>query len=251
MSQKYLGEAFDIHGGGLDLRFPHHENELAQSRAAGYRFASYWMHNAFVTMAGEKMSKSLGNTAVVTEVTKRYPARAIRLYLAGPHYRSSIEFSDTSLTEASAQLARVDSFLDRAGCQGPVDFDTADLPAEFIQAMDDDLGTPAAIAVIFDTVKEGNRALDTSDHSGADDALRQVRAMLHVLGLDPGDPEWANTGGADLEVVVDGLVKIVLDQRSQARERKDWATADAIRDELSQIGLKIEDTPTGARWSVN
>jgi len=250
MSLKYLGSEFDIHGGGLDLRFPHHENELAQSRAAGHGFAKYWMHNAFVTMAGEKMSKSLGNSALVGEVTRQYEPRAVRLYLVAPHYRSAIEFSPTSLTEASAQLARIDSFLERAGASGPVEFDLAKLPIEFVAAMDDDLGTPAGVAVIFDIVKQGNRAIDAGDRSAAEESLGQVRAMLHVLGLDPHDPVWAAAGGADLGGVVDGLVDLVLAQRSQARARKDWATADAIRDQLAAIGLTIEDTPEGVRWSI-
>ncbi|MDI9629350.1 MAG: cysteine--tRNA ligase [Acidobacteriota bacterium] len=250
MSLKYLGSEFDIHGGGLDLRFPHHENELAQSRAAGHGFAKYWMHNAFVTMAGEKMSKSLGNSALVGEVTRQYEPRAVRLYLVAPHYRSAIEFSPTSLTEASAQLARIDSFLERAGASGPVEFDLAKLPIEFVAAMDDDLGTPAGVAVIFDTVKQGNRAIDAGDRGAAEESLGQVRAMLHVLGLDPHDPVWAAAGGADLGGVVDGLVDLVLAQRSQARARKDWTTADAIRDQLAAIGLTIEDTPEGVRWSI-
>ena len=249
MSLKYLGESFDIHGGGLDLRFPHHENELAQSRAAGYSFAKYWMHNAFVTMAGEKMSKSLGNGTIVTEVTRHFPARAVRLYLAQPHYRSTIEYSPDSLTEATAQLERLDSFLKRAGANGPITFDVADLPESFRAAMDDDLATPAAFAAVFGAVREGNTALDHKDQAGAGKALRELRAMLHVLGLDPFDAEWADQrGGQDLEVVVDGLVRIVLDQRQQARARKDWATADQIRDTLGQIGLAIEDTADGARW---
>lgn len=249
MSLKYLGSEFDIHGGGLDLRFPHHENELAQSRAAGHGFAKYWMHNAFVTMAGEKMSKSLGNGTVVTEVTKQYPARAVRLYLSAPHYRSAIEYSPTSLTESTAQLERIDSFLSRAGASGQLVFDFADLPTAFVAAMDDDLGTPAAVAVLFETIKQGNRALDAGDAQLAADALRQVRAMLHVLGLDPFDPEWADAAGDDLTGVVDGLVGLVLEQRSAARARKDWASADAIRDTLAELGLKIEDTADGVRWS--
>ncbi len=250
MSLKYLGSAFDIHGGGLDLRFPHHENELAQSRAAGHDFAKYWMHNAFVTMAGEKMSKSLGNSALVSEVTSQYPARAVRLYLSAPHYRSAIEFSPTSLAEATAQLDRIDSFLDRAGASGQVEFDFTDLPTSFVEAMDDDLGTPAAVAAIFDSVKQGNRALDAKDHQASAQALRQVRAMLQVLGLDPYDAAWSSSAGSDLSGVVDTLVALVLDQRSQARARKDWATADAIRDQLDAAGLTIEDTADGVRWSI-
>ncbi|MBE6476767.1 MAG: cysteine--tRNA ligase [Propionibacteriaceae bacterium] len=250
MSLKYLGETFDIHGGGLDLRFPHHENEQAQSRAAGYGFARYWMHNAFVTMAGEKMSKSLGNGALVSEVTKKFPPRAVRLYLAQPHYRSTIEYSENSLAEATAQLERIDTFLKRAGAAGPVDFAAGDLPGAFVEAMDDDLGTPGAFAVLHESVRAGNKALDAGDESSAADALRQVRAMLHVLGLDPHDPQWAGEGGADSSVV-DGLVRLVLEQRQAARSRKDYAAADRIRDALTELGVRVEDTPGGTRWSVS
>ncbi|WP_316669149.1 cysteine--tRNA ligase [uncultured Propionibacterium sp.] len=250
MSLKYLGETFDIHGGGMDLRFPHHENEQAQSRAAGYGFARYWMHNAFVTMAGEKMSKSLGNGAIVTEVTRRFPPRAVRLYLAQPHYRSTIEYSENSLAEATAQVERIDSFLKRAGAADPVEFAFGDLPAAFVGAMDDDLGTPGAFAVLHETIKAGNRAIDSADGPAAARALRQVRAMLHVLGLDPHDTEWAGTGGADPSVLNE-LVQLVLAQRQAARARRDYAAADRIRDELTRIGVRIEDTPDGTRWSVS
>jgi cysteinyl-tRNA synthetase len=255
MAGKYLGDAFDIHGGGLDLRFPHHENELAQSRAAGRPFASYWMHNAWVTLSGEKMSKSLGNTADVLSAVEAYGGRAVRLYLAGPHYRSAIELSDASLAEAAAQLARIDSFLQRAGTavQGgwlawaPHEA----MPAAFAAAMDDDLGTPGALAVLFGTIKEGNVALEAQDTQAVATAYAAVRTMLGVLGLDPGAPEWAGTAASDdLTPVVDGLVAALLEQRQQARARKDWPAADAIRDQLAAIGLKVEDTPNGPRWAL-
>ena len=253
MAIKYLGESFDIHGGGLDLRFPHHENEQAQARAAGYPFAKYWMHNAFVTMAGEKMSKSLGNGAGVTQVTAQWPARAVRLYLVAPHYRSTIDLSSQSLDEATAQLARIDAYLTRVGADEPAEFDAADLPAGFVAAMDDDLGTPAAVAVLFDTIRAGHRGLDGGDVNAADDATRAVRAMLHVLGLDPADPEWAGqsaAGAVRAAEALDGLVGMVLDQRAKARADRDWATADAIRDQLAHLGISVEDGATGARWSL-
>jgi len=262
MSGKYLGDTFDIHGGGIDLKFPHHENELAQSRAAGRGFARYWLHNAWVTAAGEKMSKSLGNGLLVTEVVKRWPARAVRLYLAGPHYRSTIEFSEAALDEAAVGLARVDSFVARAieACGVPQDVRgdavgvtgavAPGIPAAFREAMDDDLGTPAALAVIYDKVREGNRALDAGDTAGATGVLGEVRAMLRVFGLWTSDPEWAAySGGTDLTETVDGLVSALLEQRTAARTRKDYAAADAIRDQLTTLGLTIEDTPQGPRWS--
>ncbi|WP_091970063.1 cysteine--tRNA ligase [Propionibacterium cyclohexanicum] len=251
MSLKYLGERFDIHGGGMDLRFPHHENEQAQSRAAGYGFAKYWMHNAFVTMAGEKMSKSLGNGTIVTEVTRQYPPRAVRLYLAQPHYRSTIEYSPTSLAEATAQLERIDSFLERGEAAGPLDFHFDDLPQGFVTAMDDDLGTPSAVAVIFDTIKAGNKAFDAADEQSGALALRQVRAMLHVLGLDPYDPQWADQAAGTTPEVTNGLIELVLSEREQARARRDFAASDRIRDHLNSLGVRIEDTPRGARWSVS
>lgn len=252
MAGKYLGSQFDIHGGGIDLRFPHHENELAQSNAAGHPFARYWMHNAWVTAAGEKMSKSLGNGALVSEVTRQFPARAVRLYLLAPHYRSAIEFSDTSLGEATAQLERIDSFLARGAEAGLVARAEAGLPVGFTTAMNDDLGTPAAMAALFALVKDGNIALDAGDTERAGDAYASVRAMLQVLGLDPDAPEWAREtrDAADLRPVVDGLVEALLAQRQAARGRKDYATADAIRARLHDLGLTIEDTPTGARWTL-
>ncbi|MGD7706731.1 cysteine--tRNA ligase [Microlunatus sp. Y2014] len=250
MAQKYLGTEFDIHGGGLDLRFPHHENELAQSRAAGHRFARFWMHNAWVTAAGEKMSKSLGNGALVSEVTKRHPPRAVRFYLVQPHYRSSVDFADSSLAEATAALARIDSFVDRAARLAP-GTDAGPLPAAFVAAMDDDLGTPTAMAEVYAAVRAGNQALDAGDAGGVKDALAAVLAMLDVFGLRADDPVWASGTGHDLAPVVDGLVSALLAQRQAARERKDFAAADDVRDQLTDLGIKIEDTPSGPRWSVD
>ena len=249
MAGKYLGDEFDIHGGGLDLRFPHHENELAQSTAAGQRFARFWMHNAWVTAAGEKMSKSLGNGALVSEVVQRYPARAVRFYLAQPHYRSAIEFSDTSLDEATAALARIDSFVDRA--VELVGRPEGSVPTAFVTAMDDDLGTPAAVAVLYQAVRDGNTALAAGDKETAAARLAEVLGMLAVLGLDAADPIWQHGGDdARLITVVDGLVGTLLEQRAAARERRDFAAADALRDALSDLGITITDTPAGPRWSL-
>ncbi len=258
MAGRYLGDAFDIHGGGLDLRFPHHENEMAQSQAAGRPFATHWMHNAWVTMAGEKMSKSLGNIADVETAVDTYGGRVVRLYLAGPHYRSAIELSPDSLAEASAQLERIDSFLTRAGnvlrrvgdAVGAADPDPQAWD-DFSAAMNDDLGTPGALAVLFSVVRAGNQAIAAGDAEQVASSLATVRAMLDVFGLDPQAPEWAGDGTSDdLNPVVDGLVAAMLAQRADARSRKDWAAADAIRDTLAGLGLKIEDTPEGARWSI-
>ena len=261
MAGKYLGDAFDIHGGGLDLRFPHHENELAQSTAAGRPFARYWMHNAWVTMAGEKMSKSLGNTAQVTEVTRAYNPRAVRFFLLAPHYRSMIEFSPAdeasqgSLDEATRAIERIDSFLERAAALlGGAPEVQPQVPEAFRTAMDDDLGTPRATAVLFEQISQGNKAIAAGDAAAAREHLAAVRAMLGVFGLDPEAPEWEHLrsqGGADLTGVVDGLVATLLEQRATARAGKDWAAADAIRDQLAGAGLKIIDTPQGARWELS
>ncbi|WP_110239666.1 cysteine--tRNA ligase [Nocardioides gilvus] len=259
MAGKYLGDAFDIHGGGMDLRFPHHENEQAQSRAAGQGFASYWMHNAWITTAGEKMSKSLGNSLTIPAVLSEYRGIELRYYLVGAHYRSHVEFSFEALDEAATGLRRVESFLERAGVTTEAGTaELADLPADFVAAMNEDLGTSAALAVLHDTVREGNRALADDGTAGvasesAQSSARHVLAMLDVLGLHPHDPAWA-TGASDvtgrLEGAVDGLVAALLEQRTQARADKDFATADAIRDRIKAAGIEIEDTPAGPRWSL-
>ena len=192
-------------------------------------------------------------------MTAQFPPRAVRLYLAAPHYRSTIDLSEDALIEATAQLGRIDAYLARVGVvgpgasAGPVDFSADDLPADFAAAMDDDLGTPAAVAVLFDTIKAGHKALDGGDVDAADDATQAIRAMLHVLGLDPGDPEWSGgSGGSEARAgeALDGLIGFVLDERAQARANQDWATADAIRDRLAELGIQVEDSPTGARWSL-
>ena len=257
MAGKYLGQEFDIHGGGLDLRFPHHENEIAQSHAAGRGFARYWMHNAWVTMAGEKMSKSLGNTADVLNAVDIYGGRAVRLYLAGPHYRSMIELSPESLVEASAQLERIDTFLERAKqtlAEGEFHGATGGgSVAAFRDAMNDDLATPAALAALFGRVREGNQALASGDRDELARALFDVLWMLDIFGLNPWASEWAGAADQasdDLTGVVDELVSTLLTQRADARARKDWAAADAIRDALNAAGLTITDTQQGARWSL-
>ncbi|MBN1091447.1 cysteine--tRNA ligase [Blastococcus sp. TML/M2B] len=250
MAGKYLGEAFDIHGGGLDLRFPHHENEQAQSRAAGDRFAQYWMHNGWVTLGGEKMSKSLGNTALVDEVVRRVRPVELRYYLVAPHYRSTIEFTDAALDEAAAGYRRIESFVKRAAERVGADAE-GQLPPAFTAALDDDLGTPAAIAAVHEAVRQGNTALGDGDDSGTAAALGAVRAMLGVLGLDPLDPQWATGSDDRLAQATDGLVALALQQRQAARVRKDFAAADAIRDQLTTLGVTVEDTPDGPRWELS
>jgi cysteinyl-tRNA synthetase len=248
MASKYLGDEFDIHGGGLDLRFPHHENELAQSRAAGQRFARYWMHNALVTSAGEKMSKSLDNSALVSEVIKRFPARAVRLYLIQPHYRSPIEYSDAAIAESVAALDRIDNFVRRAA--DVVGVAAERLPPEFVAAMKDDLGTPTAVAVLHNAVRDGNLALDAGDADVIAARLAEVMGMLGILGLDAASGAWERGVDQQLTVVVDGLVTELLKHREAARERQDFAAADAIRDSLAALGVEVSDTPQGPRWRV-
>jgi len=246
MAGKYLGDAFDIHGGGLDLRFPHHENEQAQSRAAGRAFATYWMHNAWITTAGEKMSKSLGNSLTIPAVLERFRGIELRYYLVSAHYRSHVEFSFEALEEAAAGFQRIEGFLERAAAAA------GELSAGFVDAMDDDLGTPAAVAVLHDTVREGNRRLQAGE--GAHAEAGAVVAMLDVLGLDPADPAWGTPTGGTVDkatAAVGVLVEALLEQRAEARASKDWAAADAVRDRLKAAGVEIEDTPDGPKWSLS
>jgi cysteinyl-tRNA synthetase len=250
MAAKYLGDEFDIHGGGLDLRFPHHENELAQSRAAGQQFARFWMHNAMLNLAGSKMSKSVGNTLMVSEVVKRVRPIELRYYLAASHYRSIVEFSEESLAEAATAFSRLEGFVRRAAeLVGPGELG---IPcAEFVAAMDDDLSVPAALAAVQATVSDGNKLLADGASEALRGALSSVRAMLDVLGLDPLSPTW-DRGGNDAAYaqVIDTLVGTLLEQRQEARAAKDFAAADRVRDQLTAAGIEIEDTPQGARWSV-
>ncbi|ADB30140.1 cysteinyl-tRNA synthetase [Kribbella flavida DSM 17836] len=256
MAGKYLGGEFDIHGGGLDLRFPHHENELAQSTAVGQKFARFWMHNALVTAAGEKMSKSLGNGAIVRNVVERVRPIELRFYLVQSHYRSVVEFSFGALDEAATSFQRIEGFVTRAteltGAADRVDPAAVELPADFVAAMDDDLGTPAAMAVLHTTVRDGNKLLADGDSPALRETLATVRSMLDVFGLDPLAEPWVSRTGTtdELTEVVDGLVQALLDQRQAARERKDYAASDQIRDRLKALGVVVEDTPQGPRWTI-
>ncbi|MEI7453299.1 MAG: cysteine--tRNA ligase [Actinomycetes bacterium] len=252
MAEKYLGANFDIHGGGLDLIFPHHENEIAQSQAAGGGFANYWMHNAWVTTAGEKMSKSLGNSLLVSEVVKRIRPIDLRYYLVSVHYRSMLEYSDASVQEAGQAFRRIEGFLTRAAefLDAAAQTVATSRPAQFDVAMDDDLSVAQACAVIHDTVRAGNAALTDQDRDAVTTAYSSVLGMLDVLGLHPRD--WPEASGADGQTtaVIDGLVQALLQQRQDARARKDFEAADAIRQGLDAMGIRIEDTPQGARWTL-
>ncbi|WP_402468203.1 cysteine--tRNA ligase [Isoptericola aurantiacus] len=254
MAHRYLGAEFDIHGGGLDLRFPHHENEQAQSRAAGYGFADRWMHSAWVTQQGVKMSKSLGNGLQVDELLARAPAPVVRYALAAVQYRSMLEWGPDTLAEAGATWDRLSGFVaraaDRVGEVSRAEVTAAELPAAFVAAMDDDLNVPAALAAVHETLRTGNSALAAKDDDGARVALVALRGMLDVLGLDPVDPHWVGATDSRAADALDAVVRAELDARAAARASKDWATSDAIRDRLAAAGVVVQDSPDGARWTL-
>ena len=244
MAHAYLGEAFDIHGGGLDLIFPHHENEIAQSQAAGYEFANTWMHNAWVTTSGEKMSKSLGNSLQVQEILKKVRGIELRWYLGSAHYRSMLEFSFEALEESAVAFGRIEAFLARA--KSVLGSDPQPLiAAEFAAAMNDDLAVPQALAFIAESMRIGNTSAD--DKKVIAKTAGEIRGALSILGCDPLDPVFATSKSND--AAMDGLIKLALEQREAARLRKDFAAADAIRDQIASLGVIVEDTPNGPRWS--
>ncbi len=249
MAFTYLGESFDIHGGGLDLIFPHHENEIAQSEAAGYGFAQRWMHNAWVTTSGEKMSKSLGNSLRIHEILEK-GVRGIELrwYLGSAHYRSMLEFSFEALEESSVNFRRIESFLKRAeqiiGAKPGLEYS-----AEFASAMNDDLAVPTALASISESVRLGNTAVTAGDKALVATYAAQARGALSILGCDPDDEAFTSQASAQ-SGALDGLIQLALDQRTAARARKDFAASDAIRDQILHLGILIEDTPQGTRWSI-
>ena len=255
MAQRYLGDTFDIHGGGLDLRFPHHENEQAQSRAAGYGFAQYWLHNGWVTQSGAKMSKSLGNGLLVSALLETVRPAVLRYALTAVQYRSMLEWTADTLAESEATWDRLSGFVDRAaervGAVDASEITAVELPSAFAAALDDDLNVPAALAVVHEHLRAGNTALAAGDDTVTRTEMIAVRAMLDVLGLDPAGAQWGSRTGDDrAATALDGLVRAELDARTAARAAKDWAAADAIRDRLLAAGIAVEDSPTGARWSL-
>lgn len=276
MSHRYLGDGFDIHGGGLDLRFPHHENEMAQTRAAGYPSAARWLHSAWVTAKGEKMSKSLGTGLSVPSVLAEHSAWVVRYALGSVQYRSMLEWSDQALVEAQAAYDRVSNFIERAGValggQPSREEVTAvsadDLPADFVAAMNDDVNVSGATAAIFTAIRSGNTLLsqlaDRADSETAKaevrEALLAVRAMLDTLGLDPLAEPWVSAGAAGgaadgtaespEHAALEALIAEQLNARAEARKAKDFAKADQIRDALTEAGIAIEDGPQGSTWSL-
>ncbi|MFC9985943.1 cysteine--tRNA ligase [Microbacterium keratanolyticum] len=251
MAKRYLGAEFDIHGGGLDLRFPHHENELAQSSAAGDGFARYWVHNGLVNVNGQKMSKSLGNFLLAEDVLAARDPLVVRYALAAAHYRSSLDLTEGSWQEAEAALGRIRSFLERVARAAGDSEREGSVPDAFAAAMDDDLGVPQALAVVHETVRAGNSALDAGDSATALGHAASVSRMLGVLGLDPAAPEWAHAQGGAEASALDVLVQTMITQRAQARADKDWAAADRIRDAIAAAGIVLEDGPDGTHWSID
>nr|WP_225953097.1 cysteine--tRNA ligase [Kibdelosporangium phytohabitans] len=251
MATAYLGSEFDIHGGGIDLIFPHHENEQAQSHAAGDGFARYWLHNAWVTMASEKMSKSLGNVVSIPAMLQQVRAPELRYYLVTPHYRSMIDYSEAALHEAVVAYGRIETFVRNVtGRLGAVE--PGAVTAEFAAAMDDDLGTPAAIAAVHNAVREGNTALSSNQDSEARAAASAVRGMMAVLGLDPLSDRWSEESTTDAahRNALASLVGALLEERQRARKERDFAAADAVRDRLLAAGITVEDTPDGPLWTL-
>jgi len=244
MAHAYLGEAFDIHGGGLDLIFPHHENEIAQSNAAGYQFANTWMHNAWVTTSGEKMSKSLGNSLQVAEILKKVRGIELRWYLGSAHYRSMLEFSFEALNESATAFKRIEAFLSRAESLIGKEIEIL-IAEEFAKAMNDDLAVPQALAFIAESMRIGNSAGD--DKKVLARTAGEIRGALSILGCDPKDAAFA--GSKSNDAAMDGLIKLALEQREAARGRKDFTAADQIRDQIAALGITVEDTSNGPRWS--
>ncbi|WP_067718796.1 cysteine--tRNA ligase [Nocardia yamanashiensis] len=250
MAEFYLGAEFDIHCGGMDLIFPHHENEIAQSQAAGDGFARYWLHNGWVTMSGEKMSKSLGNVLSIPNVLQRVRAVELRYYLGSAHYRSMLEYSDKALAEAATSYQRIEAFVERVR-ERAGEIPVGTWTDAFAEALNEDLGVPKALAEIHHVVHEGNRAVEAGDLEAARTLAGQVRVMLGILGVDPLDAHWV-TPADDTSAIaaLDVLIGAELERRQQARKDKDWATADAVRDRLKAAGVEVTDTAQGAEWTL-
>jgi cysteinyl-tRNA synthetase len=251
MAVDYLGPQCDIHGGGLDLRFPHHENELAQSTAAGHAFARIWLHNGLVSVGGQKMSKSAGNSIFAAALLNDARPIVVRYLLGSAHYRSTLEVHADALAEAAAAFERIEAFIDRCERSGGGDLKSATLPEEFVRAMNDDLSVPMALAVIHETVRAGNTAWDAGETQAALERGSEVLAMVDVLGLNPRDPIWGAPTSSRAHDALGVLVHRLLAEREAARAAKDFATSDRVRDDLGAAGILIEDTSHGPQWSIN
>jgi cysteinyl-tRNA synthetase len=255
MSTEYLGQPFDIHGGGRDLIFPHHENEIAQSEgAAGRPLARYWVHNGFLNINQEKMSKSLGNFFTIGAILEQADAAALRHYFLGSHYRSPLDFSGEGLEEAGTATDRIYETLERATRALKGKTDGAPEPAlmdAFHREMDDDFNTPRALALIFDEVRALNRALDEKQPNGIEPRAAALRSMCATLGLlhegyfERKEARWLKKGAVTREEIEN-----LIAERDGARQEKDWKEADRIRSELNDKGIVIEDAPGGTVWKV-
>ena len=249
MAGKYLGKRFDIHGGGLDLRFPHHENELAQSTAAGDDFANFWMHNGMVTYEGEKMSKSIGNTISPVQMLQQARPLVVRYYLGSAHYRSVLDYRPTSLEEARVAIERVEAFLVATSELMAPDPQERRVPQDFADALDDDMNIPRALAVLHEQTRAGNAALaagaDASEYANAVWAMANVLGLTSLMNLD-----GSGASGAEHQAL-DALIHTILEQRASARAEKDWATADRMRDVLAAAGITVKDGTQGSTWSLN
>lgn len=252
MATHYLGESFDIHGGGMDLRFPHHENELAQSAAAGHGFATFWLHNGLVQVNGQKISKSLGNTVSSDELFKLAPAAAVRYYLSSAQYRSTLDYQPSVLEEAATALERIYEFLRRCDRQlSKSRFAVAEpaaLPGDFTDSMNDDLNVPGALGVLHERVRAGNQALDEERLADAQKARGEVGSMLAVLGLSR--EQWLPQA-SPTDLALDRVIAGLIEERNQARDEKDFAKADSIRDQLTRAGVSLSDDADGTHWSIN
>jgi cysteinyl-tRNA synthetase len=250
MARTYLGPEFDIHCGGMDLVFPHHENEIAQSCAAGDKFARYWLHNGWVTLGGEKMSKSLGNVLAIPAMLQRVRAAELRYYLGSAHYRSMLEFSETALKDAVNAYVGIEDFLHRVRTRvGAVE--PGEWTPRFAAALNDDLAVPTALAEVHRARAEGNRALDAGDHEAALAQAGTIRAMMGIFGCDPLDERWESRDETSAALgAVDVLVRAELERRQQARAQRDWKLADEIRDRLKDAGIEVTDTGDGPQWSL-
>lgn len=249
MAGKYLGKRFDIHGGGLDLRFPHHENELAQSTAAGDDFANFWMHNGMVTYEGEKMSKSIGNTISPVQMLQQARPLVVRYYLGSAHYRSVLDYRPTSLEEARVAIERVEAFLAATSELMAPNLQDRRVPQDFADALDDDMNIPRALAVLHEQTRAGNAALaagtDASEYANAVWAMANVLGLTSLMNLD-----GSGASGAEHQAL-DALIHTILEQRASARAEKDWATADRMRDVLAAAGITVKDGAQGSTWSLN
>lgn len=253
MARRFLGDSFDIHGGGLDLRFPHHENELAQSLAAGVDFAKYWVHNGLVTVNGQKMSKSLGNYILAKDLLAQYDPLVVRYALIAAHYRSNLDVSEQAFVEAKAALNRIAGFLERSAELKPADAQLQkSVWQAFEGALNDDLAVPQALSLVFDTIRQGNIALDAGEIQLAADAAKTVQAMTEVLGINPLSVSQNSSKSNDAQSkALTALVEHLINERATARAERDWGKADQLRDVFKQAGIILEDTPEASNWSID